>query len=59
MKLQYGNVVSMVVAGQRANICHFASYIMYFQRVIVYNTPSVGREGILAYCDLMSLEFSL
>ena len=38
-------------------MCHFASYIMYFQKVIVYNIPAVGEEGLLAYCDLMSFEF--
>ena len=49
----------MAVAGQRANMCHFASYIMFFQRVIVYNFQAVGEEGLLLYCDLMSFEFSL
>ena len=37
----------------------FASYIMYFQIVIVYKIQAVGEEGLLAYCDLMPLEFSL
>ena len=32
---------------------------MKFQEVIVYNIPAVGEEGLLAYCDLMSIEFSL
>ena len=50
---QYGNVVNMAVAGKRAKLCHFASYIMYFQKVIVYNIPAVGEEDLLAYCDLM------
>ena len=59
MKLQYGNVVNMAIAGQRAIMCHFASYIMYIQKVIVYNIPIVGEEGLLADCDLMSFEFSL
>ena len=40
----------MAVADGRANTCHFASYIMYFQKVI-------GEEGLLAYCYLMSLSF--
>ena len=57
MKLQFGNVVNMAVAGQRANMCHFASYIMYFQKINVINIPAVGEEGLLAYCDLMSFEF--
>ena len=59
MKLQCGNVVNMAVADQKACMCHCASYIMYFQKVIVYNIPTVGEEGLLAYCDLMSFEFSL
>ena len=49
----------MADAGQRANMCHFSSYIMYFKKVIVYNIQEVGEEGLLAYCDLMSFEFSL
>ena len=49
----------MAVTGQRANMCHFVSYIMLFQKVIVYIIPSVGEEGILAYCDLMSIWLSL
>ena len=24
---------------QRANMCHFVSYIMYFQKIIVYKIP--------------------
>ena len=59
LKLQYGNVVNMVVAGQRAIMCHFASYIMYIQKVIVHNIPAVGDEGLLAYSDLMSIEILL
>ena len=49
----------MAVADQRANMCHFASYVMFFQKVIMYNIPVVGEDGLLAYCDLMSLDFSL
>ena len=49
----------MAVASQRAIMCHFASYIMYIQKVIVYNIPAVGEDGLLAYCDLMSFEFLL
>ena len=60
MKLQYGNVVNMAVTGRRANMCHFTSYIiMLFQKVIVYDISAVGEEGLLAYCDLMSVEISL
>ena len=54
-----GQRVYMSAAGQRANMCHFASYIMYFQKVIVYNIPAVGEKGLLAYCYLKSFEFSL
>ena len=36
----------MAVAGQRANMCQFASDIMYFQIVIVYNIPA-GSISIL------------
>ena len=36
-----------------------ASYSMDFQKVIVYNIPAVGEEGLLAYCDQMPFEFSL
>ena len=49
----------MAVTGQRANMCHFVSYIMQFQKSIVYNIPAVGEENLLAYCDLMSFELSL
>ena len=59
MKLHYGYVVNMALAGQRANMCHFASYRMYFQKINVNNIPAVGEEGLLAYCDLISFEFSL
>ena len=59
LKLQYGNAAYIAVTSQSANLCHFASYIMYFQKVIVYNIPAVGKEGLLAYCDLMSFELSL
>ena len=59
MKLHYGNIVNMAVADQRANMCHFASHIMFFQKVIMYNIPAVGEDGLLAYCDLISFEFSL
>ena len=37
----------------------FTSYIMQFQKVIVYNIPAVEEEGLLANCDLMSFELSL
>ena len=38
-------------------MCHFASYIiMLFQKVIIYDISAVGEEGLLAYCDLMSVE---
>ena len=58
LKLQYGNVVIMAVAGQRANKCHFTSYIMFCsQKVFVYNISAVEKEGLFAYCDLMSFEF--
>ena len=41
-------------------MCHFASYIiMSFQKIIVYDISAVGEEGLLAYCDLMSVEISL
>ena len=59
LKLQYGNATNIVVTSQRAFLCHFASYIMKFQKVIVYSIPAVVEEGLLAYCDLMSSELSL
>ena len=46
----------MAVTGQRATMSHFASFIMYFQKVIVYNIPAVGEEGLIAFCYLMSFE---
>ena len=39
-----GNVDNMVVTGHRANMCHFASYIMQFQNIIVYIIPAVGED---------------
>ena len=38
---------------------YFASYIMYFQKVNVFNIQTVGGEGLLAYCDIMAFEFPL
>ena len=49
----------MVVAGQNANMCYFALYTMWFQKIIVYNIPAVGKEGLLASCDLMPFEVTL
>ena len=49
----------MVVTGQGADMCHYAAYITSFQKVIVYNIQAVGKEGLLANCDLMSFELSL
>ena len=57
MKLQYGNVVNMAVAGHIDKMCHFVFYIMYFWKVIVYNIPEVGEEGLLAYFDQCHLSF--
>ena len=48
----------MAVIGQRANMCHFVSYIMLFQKSMVYNILAVGEEGLLAYCDLMPFDYS-
>ena len=48
------NVGNMAVTRKRphrlrANLCHFVSYIMLFQKIIVYDTKfplrSGGREG--------------
>ena len=49
-------MVDMAVTEQRASVCHFVSYIMLFQKSIVYNIPAGGEEGLLAYSDLMSFE---
>ena len=55
----------MAVADQRANMCHFASYlhlvfnVFFLQKVIVYNIPAVGEEGLWAYCDLVLFDFLL
>ena len=49
----------MVVTGQRANMFHFASYILKFQKIIVYSIPAVREEGLFASCDLMPFELSL
>ena len=59
LKLQYGNAANIAVTSQSVNLCHFSSYIMILQKVIVYSIPAVGEEGLLAYCDLMSFELSL
>ena len=40
-------------------MCHFASYIMLFQKFKVYNLTALGVEGLLAYYDIMSFELSL
>ena len=40
----------MSVAGQVENMCHFASYIMYFQKVIVHNIPAGNFEtGVIFF----------
>ena len=49
----------MAVTGQRAYIYHFASYMMHFQKIMVYNISAVGEDVRLAYCDLTSFELSL
>ena len=59
LKLPYGKAANIAVTSQSANLCQFASYIIKFQKVIVYSIPAVGEEGLLAYCDLMSFELSL
>ena len=59
LKLQYCIAANIAVTSQSAYLCHFASYIMLFQKVIVYSISAVGEEGLLAYCDLMSFELSL
>ena len=28
-------------------MCHFVSYIMYVQKIIVYKTPPAGEGGLL------------
>ena len=53
LKLQYNNAANMAVASQSVNLCHFASYIMKFQKVIVHSFPAVGEEGLMAYRDLI------
>ena len=45
-----GNVGNMAVTRkrphrQRANMCHFVSYIMLFQKIIMYKIPPVGGGG--------------
>ena len=47
----------MAVAGLRANMCHFASYIKYFQKLIVYNIQAVGEKVYMHIVILCHLSF--
>ena len=38
-------------------MCHFVSYIMTFQKIIVYKTPPGGEGGLLPAQGLMGLDF--